>query len=433
LTTPSASNIAHRFESSDMTAKNLSPLRSLDEALAQLLAFVAPLKETECISTFDADRRVLAQDLVSCLDVPGFDNSQMDGYAMRSADVTQAGAMLPVSQRIPAGYFGEPLAPQTAARIFTGAPMPHGADCVVMQEDCTQLADGSIQVNTVPSAGQWVRRRGEDVKQGTVTLRKGELLAPAALGLAASLGFDQLPVTRRPRVALFSTGDELVMPGEVKPQDMKAGAIYNSNRFFLRAMLLRAGCQVTDLGIVPDQREPTLAALQTAAQAHDLIVTSGGVSVGEEDHIKPAVQQLGSLDLWSISMKPGKPFAYGRVNRDAGGFAHFVGLPGNPVSSFVTFALLVRPMLMQLQGKSGDLSALDSIALQAHSMPVKADKRREFVRARRHDAGGVEAFANQNSSVLTSCVWADGLVDIPAGQVFAKGDTVRFIPFSSLM
>ncbi len=417
-----------------MSKPSFSPLRSLDEALAELLAAVQPLGESEVVSTFDADRRVLAQSLTSSLDVPGFDNSQMDGYALRASDVCEAGVVLQVTQRIPAGHFGKALEPLSAARIFTGAPMPEGADCVVMQEDCELVneREGGVRINTVPRAGQWVRRRGEDVQLGTAALSKGELLAPAALGLAASLGFDRLQVARRPRVALFSTGDELVMPGAVKPQDLKPGAIYNSNRFFLRAMLLRAGCEVTDLGIVPDQREATVAALQTAAQTHDLIVTSGGVSVGEEDHIKPAVQALGSLDLWSISMKPGKPFAYGRVNRESG-FAHFVGLPGNPVSSFVTFALLVRPMLMQMQGMRGNLSALESIALRADSMPAKPDKRREFIRAKRNSTGGVEAFPNQNSSVLTSCVWADGLVDIPAGQVFAKGDTVRFIPFSSLM
>jgi molybdopterin molybdotransferase len=459
-----------------MNASKFPALRSLEEALAELLAAAQPLGEVETISTFDADRRVLAQDVVSPLDVPGFDNSQMDGYAMRSSDVREAGVMLQVTQRIPAGHFGKALEPLSAARIFTGAPMPEGADCVVMQEECetvnasssangSQAAVGGVRVNAVPKPGQWVRSRGEDVKQGAQALSKGELLAPAALGLAASLGMSELQVSRRPRVALFSTGDELVMPGEVAPQDMKPGAIYNSNRFFLRAMLLRAGCEVTDLGIVPDQREATLQALQKAGASHDLIVTSGGVSVGEEDHIKPAVQQLGSLDLWSISMKPGKPFAYGRVNRgtpsvqpepfdklrtglveglwSAGtstssmrtepSFCHFVGLPGNPVSSFVTFLLLVRPLLARLQGQSGDLSTIDSIALRADFMPSKADKRREFLRARRNAQGGLDLFPNQNSSVLTSAVWADGLVDVPAGHKITQGDMVRFIPFSSLL
>jgi molybdopterin molybdotransferase len=347
--------------------------------------------------------------------------------------VREVGAVLKVTQRIAAGHFGQALEAGCAARIFTGAPMPRGADCVVMQEECTALDEGRVQVNAVPKAGQWVRYSGEDVKQGTVALSKGELLAPAALGLAASLGMDQLLVTRRAKVALFSTGDELVMPGEVSPQAMKPGSIYNSNRFFLRAMLLRAGCEVTDLGIVPDNREATLHALQTAAQSHDLILTSGGVSVGEEDHIKPAVQQLGSLDLWSISMKPGKPFAYGRVNRGSADFAHFVGLPGNPVSSFVTFLLLVRPMLAKLHGQSGALNTLNSIALRADFTRAKADKRREFLRAKRNSQGGFDLFPNQNSSVLTSAVWADGLIDLPAGGTIAQGDLVNFIPFSSLL
>jgi molybdopterin molybdotransferase len=418
-----------------MSAPKFPPLRSLDEALAELLAAVSPLKETQTVSTFEADCRVLAQDVVSPLAVPGFDNSQMDGYAMRSSDVPEAGAVLQVTQRIAAGHFGKALEPLSAARIFTGAPMPLGADCVVMQEYCELVneCEGGVRINAIPKAGQWVRYAGEDVKKGAKALSKGELLAPASLGLAASLGLDQLQVTRRARVALFSTGDELVMPGQVAPQDMKPGAIYNSNRFFLRAMLLRAGCEVTDLGIVPDNREATLAALQTAAQTHDLILTSGGVSVGEEDHIKPAVQALGSLDLWSISMKPGKPFAYGCVSRAGAGFCHFVGLPGNPVSSFVTFLLLVRPMLAKLHGQSGDLAAIDSIAIRADFIRAKPDKRREFLRAKRNSSGGLDLFPNQNSSVLTSAVWADGLVDLPAGGTIAQGDLVNFIPFSSLM
>ena len=403
--------------------------------MVQLLSSVAPLPGTELVSTFDADRRVLAQDVVSLLDVPGFDNSQMDGYAVRSSDVREAGAVLQVTQRIPAGHFAKTLEPLSAARIFTGAPMPAGADCVVMQEECELVnsCEGGVRINTVPRAGQWVRQRGEDVKLGAMALSKGELLAPASLGLAASLGMSQLLVTRRARVALFSTGDELVMPGQVSPQEMKLGAIYNSNRFFLRAMLQRAGCELTDLGIVPDNREATLQALNAAAQSHDLILTSGGVSVGEEDHIKPAVQALGSLDLWSISMKPGKPFAYGRVNRGAHDFAHFVGLPGNPVSSFVTFLLLVRPMLAKLHGQSAHFDTMNSIALRADFIRAKADKRREFLRAKRNAQGGLDLFPNQNSSVLTSCVWADGLIDLPAGGTIAQGDLVPFIPFSNLL
>jgi molybdopterin molybdotransferase len=409
-----------------------APLRSLDDALAELLARVAPLADTELVSSFDADRRVLAQDLVSALNVPGFDNSSMDGYALRSADVREAGVVLRVAQRIAAGHFGQMLHAGEAARIFTGAPMPPGADAVVMQEDCTDLGNDTVRVNSAPSAAQWVRRAGEDISQGTVVLQKGELLTPASLGLAASIGLSHLSVVRRAKVALFSTGDELVMPGDVAPQALPPGAIYNSNRFFLRALLLRAGCEVTDLGIVPDDRAATLAALQSAAAHHDLILTSGGVSVGEEDHIKPAVQQLGSLDLWSISMKPGKPFAYGRV-QSGDRAAHFVGLPGNPVSSFATFLLLVRPLLAKLQGQRLVDGTIKSIAVRADFDWAKADKRREFLRARRNAGGGVDVYPNQSSGVLTSAVWADGLIDNPAGTTIARGDTVRFIPFAELL
>lgn len=401
-----------------------APLKPLDQALAELLARAAPLPGGEAVSTFDADGRVLAQDLVSSLDVPAHDNSSMDGYALRVADWAE-GAVLQVGQRIPAGSSGHALAPASAARIFTGAPIPPGADAVVMQEDC-EAVDAGVRIKARPEPGQWIRRRGEDVAAGAVVLRRGERLTPASLGLAASIGFDKLQVAPRVRVALFSTGDELVMPGEVAPADMKPGAIYNSNRFFLRALLLRLGCSVTDLGIVPDRLAATVAALQGAGEAHDLILTSGGVSVGEEDHIKPAVQALGELALWQIAMKPGKPFACGKV-----GGAHFIGLPGNPVSSFVTFLVLVRPFLLRLQGATE--VAPTSIALPAHFDWPKADKRREFLRARRNSAGGLELFSNQSSGVLTSAVWGDGVIDNPAGRTIAHGDTVQFIPFSALM
>jgi molybdopterin molybdotransferase len=417
-----------------------APLKPLDDALALLLGFAQPLADVEQVSTFDADGRVLAQDLISVLQVPPHDNSSMDGYAVRCADLASAAA-LTVSQRIAAGSSGQALAPQTLARIFTGAPMPPGADAVVPQEDCLVQDDGRVLVRQPVRLGQWIRRSGEDVMQGAVVLSKGELLTPAALGLAASIGMNYLTVVRPPRVALFSTGDELVMPGDVAPQDMPPGAIYNSNRFFLRALLKRLGCQVSDLGIVPDQRQATLDALAVAAQHHDLILTSGGVSVGEEDHIKPAVQTLGHLDLWEIAMKPGKPFAYGQVRRGAGsaddsgapaaGMCHFIGLPGNPVSSFVTFLLLVRPFLLRLQGVRH--VAANSIAAGADFTWFRADKRREFLRVRRKPCGKLELFSNQSSGVLTSAVWGDGLVDNPPGQTIAPGDVVRFIPFSELL
>lgn len=401
-----------------------TPLKPLDQALAELLDRAALLPGFETVSTFDADGRVLAQNLVSSLDVPAHDNSSMDGYALRTADWAE-GAALQVNQRIPAGSSGHLLAPVSAARIFTGAPIPPGADAVVMQEDC-EVVDAGVRIRVQPQPGQWIRRRGEDVASGAVVLRRGERLTPASLGLAASIGFDKLQVAPRVRVALFSTGDELVMPGEVAPADMKPGAIYNSNRFFLRALLLRLGCTVTDLGIVPDRLDATIAALKGASEQHDLILTSGGVSVGEEDHIKPAVQALGELALWQIAMKPGKPFAYGKI---AG--SHFIGLPGNPVSSFVTFLVLVRPFLLKLQGAVQ--TAASPIAAPAHFNWPKADKRREFLRVRRNAAGGLELFGNQSSGVLTSAVWGDGVIDNPAGQTIAHGDVVQFIPFSALM
>lgn len=408
----------------------MKPLKALDDALAELLAHATPLAGTDAVTTFDADGRVLAQDCVSALQVPPQDNSSMDGYAVRCADVAAAGVVLPVSQRIPAGSAGDPLQPGTAARIFTGAPVPAGADAILMQEDCEALAApdglGSVRINAVPQAGQWIRSAGEDITRGAVVLSAGTRLTPAELGLAASIGLHELQVARRPRVALFSTGDELVMPGEVPPEQMRPGAIYNSNRFFLRAMLQRLGCEVTDFGIVPDQRDATIAALRDASAAHDLILTSGGVSVGEEDHIKPAVETLGTLDLWQIAMKPGKPFAYGRI-----GAAHFMGLPGNPVSSFLTFALLVRPFVLRLQGVCD--VAPQSVAVRADFSWPKADKRREFLRVRHNAAGGLDLFGNQSSGVLTSAAWGDGVVDNPAGQTIAAGDTVRYIAFSELL
>jgi molybdopterin molybdotransferase len=412
----------------------MKPLKPLDEALADLLAKATPLPEAETVTTFDADGRVLAQNCVSALQVPPQDNSSMDGYAVRCADVAQAGVVLPVSQRIAAGSAGDLLAPGSAARIFTGAPVPEGADAILMQEDCEALATGDglgqVRINAVPPQGQWIRRAGEDITRGAVVLSAGTRLTPAELGLAASIGLHELQVARRPRVALFSTGDELVMPGEVPPEQMRPGAIYNSNRFFLRAMLLRLGCEVTDFGIVPDRRDATIDALRQASSAHDLILTSGGVSVGEEDHIKPAVESLGTLDLWQIAMKPGKPFAYGQIPRD-GGAAHFMGLPGNPVSSFLTFALLVRPFVLRLQGVV-DVTP-QPIAARADFAWPKADKRREFLRVRHNAAGGLDLFHNQSSGVLTSAAWGDGVVDNPAGQTSASGDTVRFIAFSELL
>ena len=409
---------------------NKPHLMSMDDALAAVLAQAARVDAFDTLDTFDADGRVLWADAVSDLQVPPLDNSAMDGYAVRCADITEAGVLLPVSQRIAAGQVGEPLAAGTAARIFTGAPVPPGADAIVMQED-TESVEGRVRITAVPRAEQWIRRAGEDIAKGSTILKAGTRLNPAALGLLASIGLGKVQVARKPRVAIFSTGDELVMPGDVLPKDMPPGSIYNSNRFFLRALLMRLGCEVNDCGIVPDNREATLKVMQDAAAGNDLIVSTAGVSVGEEDHVKPAVEQLGELNLWKISMKPGKPFAFGKVRREAGGSAHFMGLPGNPVSSFVTFLMMVRPFVLRLQG-------VENVAPRALYAPAdfdlkKPDARREFLRVRLNEQGALELFGNQSSGVLTSAVWGDGLVDNPAMNIVKKGDVVRFIPMSELL
>ncbi len=405
-----------------------SPLMALEEALQRVTrsAQALAIRETEEIATFDALGRVLAQDVRSGLDVPPADNTSMDGYAVRCADIQPDQAM-DVSQRIAAGQFGMSLAGGTVARIFTGAPVPEGADAVMMQEDAQVLEDGRVQFIKAPSIGQWIRRRGEDIRQGEVVLHAGTRLTPAGLGLAASVGCASLRVLRRPRVALFSTGDELVMPGE----PLRPGAIYNSNRFMLKGLLMAAGCEVTDWGIVPDRLDPTRVALREAAQQHDLILTSGGVSVGEEDHLRPALQHEGRIDLWQVAIKPGKPLALGAVRRASGDEALYIGMPGNPVSSYVTFLLFAGPALRAMQGMEAGLPT--PYRMRADFEWPNPDRRREFLRVRRNAAHGLELFANQSSGVLTSVEWAEGLVDIAAGQVIRHGDWIDFIPMADLV
>ena len=396
------------------------------EALDFLLAAARAVDGVEDVDTLAANGRVLACDQVSGLDVPSADNTQMDGYAVRAADCTSGSATLRIAQRIPAGTVGQPLEPGTAARIFTGALIPEGADAVVMQEQCEANGD-QVTIRHAPQSGEWIRRAGEDIVAGSVILPAGTRLRSQELGLASSVGLARLPVRRRVRVAVFFTGDELAMPGE----PLAPGAIYNSNRFTLRGLLENFGCEFTDYGIVPDSQRATRDTLRAAAAQHDLIITSGGVSVGEEDHIKPAVEAEGRLNMWQIAVKPGKPLAFGEVNREGSGAAFFLGLPGNPVSSFITFLLFVRPFLLRLQGVTGGV-APKAIPLRADFEWTKPDRRNEFLRARINDAGGLDLFPNQGSGVLTSTVWADGLIDNPPGQAIAKGDIVRFIPFAAL-
>ena len=401
------------------------PLLPFDEALARLLSQAAAVDESETVPVMEAHGRVLARALRSTIDVPRADNTQMDGYAVRASDCP-AGARLPVSQRIPAGHVGEPLQPGTAARIFTGGLIPPGADAVVMQE-MTEAAGDAVVIREAPAPGQWIRRAGEDIREGAEILRAGERLRPQAVGLAASVGLAEVAVHRRVRVACFFTGDELATPGE----PLAPGAIYNSNRYVLVGMLRALGCEVSDLGTVPDSLEATRAALRDAAAGNDLIVTSGGMSVGEEDHVRPALEAEGELSLWQVAIKPGKPLAYGRVRDGATRHAHFIGLPGNPVSSFVTFLLFVRPFLLRLQGV--ERVAPSVVPMRANFDWPRPDRRREFLRVRIDAQGGLELFPNQGSAVLTSTAWADGLVDNPPGAAIRRGETVRFLPFDSLL
>jgi molybdopterin molybdotransferase len=399
----------------------VSGVLSFDEALELLLARARKVKGVDRVPLAEASGRILAEPVRSTVDVPPLDNSGMDGYAVRCADVRAAGSTLRVAQRIPAGSVGHTLEPGTAARIFTGAPVPPGADAVVMQEFCEHAGEGQVAVNHLPEPGEHIRKRGEDIRNDAEVLAPGLVLTPAAVGMAASVGVAQLPVMRRLSVAVLSTGSELVTPGE----PIGSGQIYNSNRYQLTGILKSLGCEVTDYDPLPDDYEATKRALRKAGALHDLVITSGGVSVGEEDHVKPAVEAEGELALWNVAVKPGKPLAFGRV-----GNADFVGLPGNPVSVFVTFHMLIRPFIRKCQGASRLLP--EPRGMVAGFDWLKPGNRREFLRVRVGADGRLERFPNQSSGVLTSCLWADGLADIPVGQKVSPGDTVNYIRFSEL-
>jgi len=396
-----------------------SGLLSVDEALAQLLAGAKPVAEVEQVLTMQAAGRVLAKSQTSTMDVPPMDNSAMDGYAVRLADLSSHKS-LRIAQRIPAGSVGKPLEAGTAARIFTGAPVPAGADAIVMQEHCSVSGD-LVSLNKKPSTGEWIRRTGSDIRKGGQVLAAGKRLLPQDTGLAASVGIGRLPVYRKLKLGLFFTGDELLMPG----QPLAPGRIYNSNRFTLNGLANAFGCELRDYGIVPDNLDKTREVLRMAAAENDLIVTSGGVSVGDEDHVKPAVEAEGSLLMWKIAMKPGRPLAFGRV-----GNASFIGLPGNPVSSFVTFLIFVRPFILKAQGQTNTQAKV--IDARADFDWLEPDARREFLRVKWNAQGGLDIYPTQDSAVMTSTAWADGLVDNPAKKVIRKGERVRFLPYSEL-
>lgn len=399
-------------------------LLSVDEALERLLAGAMPVADVETVSTLDACGRVLAEAQHSTMNVPSLDNSAMDGYAVRVADMSGDKPRLKIAQRIFAGSVGNKLEPGTAARIFTGAPIPEGADAIVIQEDTTAEGEQVI-FNCKPAAGEWIRRVGQDIHAGNQILPEGIRLRPQDTGLAASVGIARVKLRRRVKVGLFFTGDELAMPGE----PLKPGRIYNSARFTLPGLARQLGCEVVDYGIVEDTLEATRAMLRRAAAECDIIVTCGGVSVGEADFVKPAVEAEGELLMWKIAMKPGRPLAFGRVRAGARS-ASFLGLPGNPVSSFVTFVLFARPFILRTQGI--DDTAPHVINARADFDWLEPDSRREFLRVKWNQAGGLDLYRTQDSAVLTSTVWADGLLDNPERKVIRQGDSVRFLSYANL-
>ena len=393
---------------------------SIDEARDNILAFASNVKNASKKETLPLSQclgRHLAENVVSSINVPPADNSAMDGYAINTNDIKQLASEIPVSQRIPAGSQSEPLKEMTAARIFTGAEIPQNANAVVMQENCEAIGDSAVRILKIPSKNENVRAAGQDITKGRCILHKGSVLKPQDIGLLASVGIHEIEVNTRLRVAIFSTGDELAKPGE----KLKAGQIYNSNQSMMAALLNTLGCTVIQYDAVKDTLNDTTKALKNASEEADLIITSGGVSVGDEDHVKAAVEQLGELHLWKMNVKPGKPVAFGRVNQSV-----FLGLPGNPVSAFVTFFLIGKSLVNLLQG--GTPRKPMSFTLPAGFTIEREQRRPEYTRVRFVD-GQAERFPNQSSGVLSSVCWADGLALIPQDTKIHCGDAVEVFPF----
>lgn len=399
----------------------LSNLTSLDEALPRILAQVNSVEQTEERELTHALGCVLAQDALASIDVPPTDNSAVDGYAVRVADL--GSRPIPVSQRIPAGEASQPLAPGTAARIFTGASIPKGADAVLMQE-YVDVADAGIGTERKVESGQNIRTRGQDLSAGTIALHKGARLRPQELGLLASLGIAAVRIRRPVRVAILTTGDELIDPG----QPPAPGKIFNTNRYTLHGLLQSMGCTIIDPGTITDTREATEQALAAAAEAADLVITSGGVSVGEEDHVRIALEAIGNVSLWRLALKPGKPLAFGHI-----GTTPMLGLPGNPAAVLVTFLMIGAPVIRTLQGMQS--ATIEPVYLPAGFETKRSSPRREFIRVQQiNDAGTttLRPHPNQSSGMLSSACWADGLAMIPENTTITPRTPLAFYSFSSL-
>lgn len=414
-----------------MSCCSESGLLPIDSAIEKLIGSITPQHHPaiETISINDALGRVLAEPICSSVNVPPHDNSAMDGYALCFSDLSPQGRSLPVSQRIPAGVDPEPLKPGTAARIFTGAPVPKGADTVVMQEDC-ELQGDQVTVAEGAKSGSHIRRAGEDIEQGQTVLTKGRRLTPQDIGLIASVGVARVSVFKPLRIALLFSGDELLEPGETPVP----GKIFNSNRYMLMPMMAQLGFSVSYQANIPDTYDETVSALRTAAAQADVIVTTGGVSVGEEDHLKPAVEAMGVLDLWKVNIKPGKPFAFGSVAAEGGAMVPFIGLPGNPVSVFTTLLVLGLPYLKKLQGEHWQPPIATSVA--ARFAVKKAGKRDEYIRVRLVKDGNItylDKYPNQSSGVLSSASWCDGFALVRAGDLYERGEHVPYISLSQFL
>ncbi len=403
-------------------------LMPVEEALELVAARIPSVSETETVGLVDADGRYLTADVSAPIDLPVFDNSAVDGYAVAHADLLASGpTVLPVSARVTAGEAAPgAIAAKTAVRIFTGAPMPPGTDTVFMQEDVVLDDDGRVELPPGLRHGANRRPRGEDIAAGSVAASAGRRLEPRDIALLAALGITSVSVRRRPRVAVFSTGNELRDPG----QPLGAAAIYDSNRFSLQVMLKRAGCEVSDLGILPDNRDTTATRLEAASRAHDLIVTSGGVSTGEEDHVRAAIAASGSMVFWRLGIKPGRPLAMGIINGTP-----LIGLPGNPVAVFVTFAHVLRPLVVALSG--GKPSPLPAMTVSADFDYRKKAGRREYVRVslEQRDNGIVaHKYPVDGAGVLTSLTRTDGMIELPeACTDVRRGDLVSFFAYSQLI